>query len=395
MIRAVAVTLSQLFRSSTSSSSSFSSTPTEPATTASPTAVAGSDAGPGQASLYRAQAVAIDLALSIPAVRKAQHAIVGIPSTFTLSAWAGDQRLPDTDPRCAWLRQPDPTRTLQWLLARTLQDGLWRDRSLWRIERDIAGNLKWASRVHPDRYSTIDEPHDPDSVAAWIVDGVTLSPAELRRDFLVFDFGGIGGLRRWGWALLTLYADLQAAAGNYARAPHPKGILTNEGDDLDEDEIDELLADWEAHRDVSSVGFLQGMSYDTVGWNPEELQLVESREHAALEVARLMGLPAKALDAKSGDSMTYGNIVEYRRDLLEALRPWMTVITQTLSLDDRTGNPRGLILPRGVRAEFDVDAYLRDDPKTRMETWASAKSSGALTIDEIRANEPLARRITR
>jgi hypothetical protein len=354
-------------------------------------AQAGSSASSPSASMYRAQAVAIDVALSIPAVRKARHVIVGTPSTWQLAAWQGDTRLAAGDPRASWLAQPSRTRTLSWLIAKTLDDALWHDRCVWDVTRDIAGAPRYFERVHPSRISTIPEPHDPDTVAAWIIDGDVVT--DMSR-FLVFDFGGIGGLRRYGFHLLTLYADLQAAAGNYARAPHPKAILKNAGPDLTDDEIDDLLADWEANRNVSSVGYLNDtMSYDTVGWNPEEMQLVQAREHAALEVARLFGLPAKAVDAKSGDSMTYGNIVDYRRDVLEALRPWMTPFTQTLSLDDRTGTPRGVLLPRGVRVEFDVDSYVRDNPGDRMTTWSTGLASGALTLEEVRANEPLARKV--
>jgi phage portal protein BeeE len=371
-------------------SATHSASLSEPAAPA-PAVAQGSSASSPSASLYRAQAVAIEVAMQIPSVRKALHTIAGTPSTFDLYAWQGDTRLDPLDPRASWLRQPDPQRTLQWLLGKTLRDGVWHDRCVWEIERNIADVPTRFRRVHPSRISTIDEPLDPDTVAAWIIDGKLVSNM---RDYLVFDFGGLGGLRRYGWSLLSLYADLQAAAGNYARAPHPKAILKNAGPDLEPDEIDELLADWEASRDTSSVGYLNSsMSYDTHGWNPKELQLVEAREHAALEAARLFGLPAKAVDAQSGDSMTYGTVVEYRRDLLEALRPWMRVITATLSLDDRTAAPKGLILPRGIRAEFDVDAFTRDDPSTRMATWAAGLASEALTLEEVRSNEPLARKV--
>jgi hypothetical protein len=70
----------------------------------------------------------------------------------------------------------------------------------------------------------------------------------------------------------------------------------------------------------------------------------------------------------------------------------MTTFTQTLSLDDRSAAPRGLILPRGIRAEFDVDAFTRDDPSTRMTTWGAGIASGVLTIEDAQAAEPLARK---
>lgn len=89
--------------------------------------------------------------------------------------------------------------------------------------------------------------------------------------------------------------------------------------------------------------------------------------------------------------MTYANVTEARRDLVEALRPWMSVVEETISLDDRSSRPRGVILPAGIVARFDVSAYTRDDPQTRMTTWGTALTNGVLTLDEVRANEPLAR----
>lgn len=358
-----------------------------------PVAVSGADASAPSASLYRAQAVAIQIALSIPAMRKAHHLITGLPATWALYAEQDGSRLSPNDPRSAWLRQPDPLHTRGWLITKTLDDAMWYDRCVWNFERNIAGQPARFRRVHPTRYSTLDEPGDPDTVAAWIIDGEMRTPAEFRRDHIVFEWGGIGGLRRYGAPLLALYADLQAAAGNYARSPHPKAILKNAGPDLLDDEIDDLLETWDVKRADKSVGYLNSsMSYEvTTGWSARELQLVEAREHAALETSRLTGLPAASLDAAT-TSMTYGNIVEYRKDLREALRPWTDPITDTLSMDDRTGITSGLVLARGVTAGFDDAAYLRDDAKTRMETWASGITSGVLDLDDARTQEPLNRK---
>jgi hypothetical protein len=330
------------------------------------------------------------IALSIPAVRKARHVIAGTISTFILSGWAGQTRLPVDDVRCSWLRQPDPVATLQSLLFSTIDDGIWNDRAVWKIlDRNVAGLPVKYSRVAPSRISTVPTTLDPDRVDTWIIDGTEVKNP--RRDLVVFDFAGLGGLRRWGADLLQLYLDLQAAAGRYARAPYPMGILKNHGADLLGPEIGALIAEWEAARETSATGYLNDVvDYDTVGWNAAELQLTEAREYAALEVARMFGLPARAVDASGGDSMTYANVAESRRDILEALRPWMTVIEQTLSLDDRASRPTGLYLPAGVTAKLDVDAYTRDAPGDRMTTWETALRAGVLSIEEVRAAEPLA-----
>lgn len=328
------------------------------------------------------------LALSIPAVRKARHVIAGTISTFGISAWSGTAKLAPDDPRSSWLRQPDPHATLQSLLFGTIDDGIWHDRAVWKIlDRNMAALPVKFERVAPARISTVPNTLNTDQVDTWVIDGTEVP----RRQLVVFDFAGLGGLRRWGLDMLTLYLDLQGAAGRYARAPHPQAILKNHGADLTPTQIQALLDEWEAARELRGVGYLNDVvDYDTYGWNAAELQLTEAREYAALEVARMFGLPGRAVDATTGDSMTYANVAESRRDILEALRPWMTVVEQTLSLNDRSTRPSGLVLPAGISARLDVDAYTRDAPGDRMTTWETALRAGVLSLEEVRTAEPLA-----
>jgi len=360
---------------------------TAPVAVAAPTSTAGAAS---RVLLNDPRAVHRQIARSIPAVRKALHVIVGTSSTFALAAWNDEGRLDAADPRTSWLRQPDPRATLQTTLAHTLDDLVWHDVAVWEVlDRFIVGGLpNKFRRVNPSRLDLIRDPLDDDRIVGATLDG---APVTDTRRLLIFDGAGLGGLARFGFDLLDLYVSLQAAAANYATAPHPHAILVNHGADLDAPEIAALLDEWEAARQTRSVGYLNDVvEYETHGWNANELQLVEAREHAALEVARLFGLPADALDATGSGSMTYANVVDRRRDTLEALRPWLTVVEQTLSLDDRTSRPAGVAVPYGVRVRFDVDAYTRDDPQTRMTTWEAAIRSGALTLDEVRAAEPLA-----
>lgn len=340
---------------------------------------------PAMVDTARASRVAMDLALSIGAVRKAVHTIAGIPATWPLGLFIdGDQV---TDQRAALLDQPEARRTRQWTVTRTLQDLVWHDRAVWLItDRTIYGRVSLVEHIHPHRLDTVTDALDPDRVETWLVDG---QPVNERR-LIVFDGAGLGGLQRFGAQLLTIYGALQAAAGRYARAPHPHAILKNHGADLTDDEIQALLDSWEAARGTRSVGYLNDVvDYQTMGWNAQELQLTEAREQAALDVARLFALPAFAVDANNGSSMTYANITDQRRDLVDSLQPWTSVITETLSMLDRTGTTAGTVFPRGAQVRFLTEDYTRPSAKTRAETWAALINSGVIDAAEARTLDPL------
>ena len=357
-----------------------------------PVAVADSSTSPHsiEGMTNRAERVAIDLALGVPAVRKALH-VLGTIATFELHAYDADGRMLESTGDRAWLAQPEMQRPRQWTMSKTLQDLVWHDRAVWRIVNTSAWGVPVAfERINPKRIQTVADPLDDDLVDTWIIDGRQARPDDL----LVFDGAGLGGLRRFGYDLLTIYGQLQAAAGRYARAPQPYGVLENSGADLDPKEISDLLDTWERARESRGVGYTNDViEYKVIqGYSARELQLTEAREHAALEVARLFGLPAFALDANQpGSSMTYGNVVERRRDLLESLRPWMGVFEGTFSALDRRGRVSGRLLAHTHTVRFDSTAYTRDAPEDRMQTWEIALRSGVLTLDEVRAAEPLTR----
>ncbi len=335
----------------------------------------------------RAAFVARDVALSLGAVRKARHVIAGTIGTWRLGLWEGGSPARDADKRAPWLDQPEADQTLQWSLTHTVDDLLWHDRSVWRITNRTVygGNPATFERIHPSRVDAVRDSRDPDRVDTWLIDG-----REVRSNLVIFDGAGLGGLQRYGAALLDLYGKLQAAAGRYADAPHPHAILKNHGADLTDEEIESLLAAWEAARAKRSVAYLNDVvDYEAQGWNAKDLELTEAREQAALEVARLFGLPAVALDAKTGDTMTYANVVDRRRDLVDALEPWTTVIEQTLSMVDRAGTPRGLVVPRGLSVRFDTTEYTRPGPKERATTWMELIQSGVITPEEARTLDPL------
>ena len=75
-------------------------------------------------------------------------------------------------------------------------------------------------------------------------------------------------------------------------------------------------------------------------------------------MARLLAVPTRYVAAPAqGDSLTYANLAEVRRDLLDVggLSTYLVPIEQRLSMPDFT--------PRGTRVRFDADSvFLRITP---------------------------------
>lgn len=337
---------------------------------------------------------------TIPGVRKAVHTIVGTISTLTLAAWKDKVRLPDS--AYPWLRQPDPKRTSQTILGLTVRDLIWHDRAVWR---DYGGRFQ---RISPERITPAPVVAVSDDVPeTWYLDGAPIPATQL----VIFDGAGLGGLRRFGAPLLDMYLRLMAAASRNADDPVPLGVLKNTGsEELPDEQIDELLDRWEEARRRRTVGYAgKFLDYITPGYSPRDLQLVEITEAVTKDVARLFGLPGYALGVEDGGSMTYSNIVDRRRDLLEALKPWTSVITQTLSMNDVAYyvGPNGVTSTRvgryvayGTEVRFDTTEFERDSFQTRIATLSQAiaatgvdSSTGEtrplMYVDEARQLEPL------
>lgn len=173
----------------------------------------------------------------------------------------------------------------------------------------------------------------------------------------------------------TLLEKLAAEVGSN---PIPHTVLRQkEGADLTKSERDELLAHWRSARSKQggSVAYLNKAVEADFQGQPAENLLIDGRNQSSLQMARLLSLPAWAVDANvKGQSLSYSNTASRNRELLDAINPYMEAIEQTLSM----------WFPYGTKIEFDSSELLQDDTKTQYEYLGSAIQSGLLTEDEAR-----------
>jgi HK97 family phage portal protein len=246
--------------------------------------------------------------------------------------------------------------------------------------------IRSAERIDPTRV-TIKTNAQGTEIEYYCVDSIPV-PYEGVGSLAVF-YGNDEGILNRAGRTIKAGAELERAAVMYAREPVPTMVLKSNGTALPADRIAKLLESWGQSRRNRSTAFLNAdVELQTLGFDPEKLQLNQARSYVATELARATGIPAYYVDAESGSSMTYSNATLARQSLLDfSLRPIMTAIEERLSM---TGMPNDFV-PASQEVKFDLDDYLRGSAKERADVYKILYDIGALTSDEIRLEEEMIR----
>ena len=178
---------------------------------------------------------------------------------------------------------------------------------------------------------------------------------------------------------------LERTADRYADDPRMLGFFTpQEGaDPVDDDEVEEILDDWEDNRRRRVTGYVPAaLKYNSAEQlSPADLQLADLMLKANLALANALGIDPEDLGI-STTSRTYQNAVDRRVDRTnETYGVYLRALSDRLSMGDVT--------PRGKRVVHDLDDFLKANPLERWNTYAVAHGMGALTVPEIRAEEDL------
>jgi HK97 family phage portal protein len=188
---------------------------------------------------------------------------------------------------------------------------------------------------------------------------------------------------------LGLSSSLQESARQFfEHGSKPTGVLTVPAGG--QDALERISHAWDArHAGVERmhrVAVVSGdIKFTPVAFSADDSQFLQQRELSAREVARIMRVPAWAIDAPTGDSLTYANVADQNRALAtHSLRPVATRIEKAIS-NDLT------LCPGGTYVAFDFDALMRAAPEQRADqfTKALAPDTGWMTRAEVRELEDL------
>lgn len=330
-----------------------------------------------------------DIAMSVPAVRRGVNLIAGTIAAMPLRRWRGEQLVPEIS---TFLAQPEASRAYVTTLTLTVQDLVLYPYAWWKVEaRDWTGRPSRVVRLDP-KFVTVEKEWESGVVVREYIayQGREVPQADLIR----FD-GPDAGLLELGAGEIITALRLEMAAQVYASPEVPTGYLKNTGEyALTRLEIDELLSDWSVGRARSGTAFVnRNVDYQAVMSTPQALQLVEGREESVAQIARLIGVPARLLNAKEGSSLTYSTTWAERDDFVDtSLNPYLLPIQQRLSMDDANGTPAG------TAVRFDVNSFRNLSPREQAELDEIEIRSGVLTVAEARARrglEPITPEVTR
>ena len=199
-----------------------------------------------------------------------------------------------------------------------------------------------------------------------------------------FSRNGLMGVNR-----LKLLDDMFGAAvsaGIYSRsffennAP-PSTVLQYKGKVKDEDKA-KIKFDWKrlmgGPRNAGEVAVAdQGMEVNTLGATNRDSQFIETRQFNVVEVARAFGVPPHLVFELS--KATFSNIEHQSLEFIQY---------SMLPHYERIGSAATHYFAEpGFFFEFNPDALLKGDIKTRWEAYKAARESGTLNANEIRRME--------
>lgn len=282
-------------------------------------------------------------AMAVPSVARSRHILCGFGARARLTAYRADVEVPDPP---AWTYRTDsvtmlpPFHRMLW----TLDDLMFSGWSLWAVARgsDSDGeHVIDAARVPIDWWEFDDDGNVQigDHDIPW-------------RDVILIP-GPHEGILNFGAAAVRHASRLMRAATISAETPIPNIELHDEGDiPLTETERDLLISKWAAARRGADGGVAytsKGLKAIPHGQRDPHL-LIDGRNAAAVEIARICSLPAAMIDATlDKGSLTYETVQGRNGELIDyGVQLYLDAVAARLSMDD--------VVPRGQRIGFDLEA---------------------------------------
>jgi HK97 family phage portal protein len=291
-------------------------------------------------------------------------------------------------PKPLWINKPDidvlRTEHYQQVLVSLLLDG----NSYVRIFRDNRGDVANLVALDPYRITprrnpeTLEIEYLIDHGSAGIVkQRDMLHITEIRRPGALRGISRVDELKE----TLGLSTALQSfAARFFGQGATTQGIIEFPGN-LTKEQAENLARSFDnkhkGFRKAHKTGVLSGgAKYVKTGANPDEAQMLASREFDVEVIARMFRVPPSMIGITKAGAMSYASVEQNNINFVtHTLRPYIQKIEDAYSQ----------LLPNEAFIKFNVDGLLRGDYTTRMQGYSVGLQAGFYSVNDVRRFEDL------
>lgn len=318
----------------------------------------------------------------LDAVFRALNVLETAARQLTVDVWRGPYRLDRSRTPSVVLKPDVNLMSFGAFIAETVSSMSQRGNAYWRISRGPAGDAINVTVLNPLHMWVWD---DTAGARHYSYRGSEILAADLLHLRLTHTPGeptGLGPIQACMSSIIGAQR-MRAYADNWMDTRSaPAGQLTTD------QELTRAQAEQYKEQAIKSLQFSagpavfgKGVKYERLLLNPQELQWLDSQQANVTMIARMFGIPARTmLAAVPGNSQTYANLQEENNTFIK-----FTLMSYLAEIEDALT----ALTPRGQSVRFNLDAFLRPDTKTRMETHKLAIDAGIYSPAEARDIEGL------
>ena len=330
-----------------------------------------------------------DNAITIGAVYASVRLISDVISTLPVETYVtnGGQRQPFPTPQ--WLNDPEPDMSVtrsdhfQMVLVSLLIDG---NAFVRKLRNPNTGDLVALSVIAPHRVEVMRNSlgvieYKLDNGKRIISDSDIIHITELRKPGTLRGVSRIETLRQ----TLGLSKALEDFSAQFFGTGSTVSGIIETPHEMTQDQALELKNNWEREhkglRKAYRPGILTGgAKFVKTTVDPDEAQMLGSREFSVEEIARIFRIPPHLLQSTKPGSMSYASVEENSKQFVTyTLLPYISKIEQAY-------RP---LMTGGAFIRFNVDGLLRANLTERFAAYSSATQAGFLSINDIHRLEDM------
>jgi HK97 family phage portal protein len=338
---------------------------------------------------YAGTVITYDTSLKIGAVYACVRLLADTISTLPVDTFyrEGGSRLVFR-PKPIWVETPDIGMAREDFLQQAMVSLLLDGNVFIRIFRGRAGEVTSLTVLDPTRVEVRRNPATREveyaidgAAGAILTAGEVLHITELRRPGAL---RGVSRIEEVKQALGLASALEEFSARFFGQGSTTQGIIEWPGN-LTKEQAKDLADGYEeghkglrrAHRPGVLFG---GARFVKTGVDPNEAQMLESRQFAVEEIARIFRCPLHLLQVSTPGAMSYASVEQNAIQFAQyTLRPIISKFETALST----------LLPGPVFVKFNLDAILRGDIQTRFAAYSTGQLAGFLSVNDIHRLEDM------